>query len=97
MAALYGPPWTMTGTVRPAADERIAFSMRLRYRPVDAKGKASAAKTDSIELSGTISFARQRPAMPDSFDLVGWKLMKGDEKLADVETLGDARKALPSS
>jgi hypothetical protein len=95
MAALYGPPWTMTGTVRPAGNEQIAFSMRLRYRPVDTKGKASSAKTDTIELNGTISFAAKRPTMPDTFDLVGWKLMKGDEKLAAVSTLSEARELLP--
>jgi hypothetical protein len=33
--------------------------------------------------------------MPDTFDLVGWKLMKGDEKLAGVSTLSEARELLP--
>ena len=39
MAALYGPPWRMTGTVRPGEDGRLAFALRLTFRPVDAAAR----------------------------------------------------------
>lgn len=94
LAALYGPPWTMTGTVRPTDDGRLAFTLRLRYRPVDAKGVVVAGRTEVVELAGTVSYAAKRDALPPTFDLVGWKLMKGDVPLPGVATLDAARGSL---
>ena len=94
LAALYGPPWTMTGTVRPADDGRLAFTLRLRFKPVDAKGVVVAGRTEVVELTGTVSYAAKRGALPPTFDLVGWKLMKGDAPLPGVATLDAARSSL---
>ncbi|MEO8755335.1 MAG: hypothetical protein ABI624_21955 [Casimicrobiaceae bacterium] len=94
IAALYGPPWNMTGTVRPAGDRKVAFSMRLRFHPVDAKGKVDPATTDTVELQGTVSYAPKRATMPDTFDLVGWQLIKNDARIAGVADIGAAREAM---
>lgn len=93
IAALYGPPWTMTGTLRPEGDSKLAYAMRLNFRPVDIKGKI-ASHSDAIEIEGNVSFATRRPAFPESFDLVGWKLMKVETPLPGVRTLGEARRSL---
>jgi hypothetical protein len=94
IAALYGPPWNMTGTVRPAGNRKVAFSMRLRFHPVDVKGKVDLARTDTVELQGTVSYAPKRPAMPDTFDLVGWQLIKNDTRIGGVADIGAAREAM---
>ncbi|MFO1323894.1 MAG: hypothetical protein U1F15_07495 [Burkholderiales bacterium] len=94
MALLFAPPWTMRGTVRPAGDGKIAFALKLRYRPVDRNGMPVAGKTDGIELTGTVSYAPRRATLPDSLDLTGWKLMRRDTPLRGVETLGAARESL---
>ncbi len=92
-AALYGPPWRMTGSVRPAADDRLAFTLRFTFHPVAPNGKVDAARTQSIDITGTVAYANRRKAMPDSFDLVGWKLMQAGEPLPAVSTLAEARAA----
>ena len=94
LATLYGPPWSMTGTVKPAGDGRVAFALALRYRPVDAKGVPVAGKTDTLQLDGTVSFAPPRPQLPDTMDVVGWKVMKRDAPVAGVATLAEARAAV---
>ncbi len=94
IAALYGPPWNMTGTVRPAGDRKVAFSMRLRFHPVDMKGKVDAANTDTVELQGTASYAPKRAAMPDTFDLVGWQVIKNDARIGSVADMSAAREAM---
>lgn len=91
MAALYGPPWRMTGTVRPGEDGRLAFALRLTFRPVDAAGKADPTRTETVDLAGTVSYGEPRAAMPDTFDLVGWKLVRAGDELPAVATLKDAR------
>jgi len=96
IAALYGPPWKLTGTVSRAGDDKVAFSLRLRFRPVDEKGKLMAGKTDTVALEGTLSFVPQRAALPDSFDLVGWKLVKRDEPRAGVNTIAEALQSFGS-
>jgi len=93
-AVLYGAPWTMSGTVRRAGPDAIGFTLRLRYAPVDRYGIAVKGKTDTVTLEGTASYAPRRTTFPDSFDLVGWKIMKLDTPFADVATLGAAREAL---
>jgi hypothetical protein len=94
MATLYGPPWSMTGNVKPAGDGRLAFALELRYRPVDNHGVPIAGRTDTLELAGTVNFAERRATLPDTFDLVGWKLMKGDVMLGGAPTLEEARAAV---
>lgn len=93
-ATLYGPPWNMTGTVRATAEGPVAYALRLRFHPVDAKGTVIRNRTDAVELEGTVSYAPMRAALPPSFDLVGWKLMKRNDPLGPVQTLGEARNAL---
>jgi hypothetical protein len=93
-ALVYGAPWTMTGSVRRASADEIAFNLRLLYTPVDRHGIAIKGKTDSITLAGTVSYAPRRASFPDSFDLFGWKLMKLDAPLRGVATLGDAKEAI---
>lgn len=93
-ATLYGPPWRMTGTVQRMNDDRIAFTLRLRFRPVDAKGRLIAGKTEAIELAGTVSYAPPRPVFSETMDLTGWSLMKDTTPMERVTTLGEARKAL---
>jgi len=93
-AILYAPPWSMTGTVRPAAAAgELAFTLTFRYRPVDRQGRALEGKTDTITLKGDVSYAPMRPALPESFDVTGWKIQRDDAPLAGVATLGEARKA----
>jgi len=94
IAALYGPPWKMTGTVRPTAEGPLAFMLRLDYRPVDNKGQLIKNRSDTVELDGTVSYGDKRPSLPDTFDLVGWKIMKRDRPLAGASTLGEARARL---
>ena len=95
-AILYGAPWSMTGSVRRAeADaDAIAFSLRLRYTPVDRNGNAVKGKSETITLDGKVSYAARREAFPESFDLVGWKLMKLDVPQRGVNTLREAREAV---
>jgi len=92
LAAVYGPPWSMTGTVRPGAKPQdVAFSLRLRYRPVDARGAPQSGKTDTVTLEGTASYAPKRDRLPDTLDLVGWKVMKADALQGPAATLAEAR------
>lgn len=93
LAVLYGPPWSMTGTVKPDEDGRLAFSLRLNYRPVDKRGVPVPGKTDTLVLAGTVSYADKRPQLPDTFDLVGWKVMRGDDPLGSFANLAEARTA----
>jgi len=90
-AALYGPPWRVAGTVRPGEDGRLAFALRLSFRPVDARGKVDAMRTETLELAGTVSYGDRRATMSDSFDLVGWKLVRDGNELPAVATLKEAR------
>lgn len=92
-AALYGPPWRVTGTIKPGERDRLIFSLRLTFHPVDQRGKV-ASRTDTVDVSGTVSFADKRAAMPGSFDLVGWKLMHNGSSLPAVSTLEEARKSV---
>jgi hypothetical protein len=93
-AVLYGAPWTMTGSVRRSEPEALAFSLRLRFTPVDRHGMAQKGKTDNISLDGTVSYAPRRPAFPESFDLTGWKVMKDETPMPAAATLGQAREAI---
>ncbi|MCC6195091.1 MAG: hypothetical protein IT518_11535 [Burkholderiales bacterium] len=93
MTALYGPPWSMTGTVRPAGPGQVAFSLRLRYRPVDGRGVVIAGTTQTVALEGTASYAPRRATLPDSFDLVGWKVQRGETPVGEAKSLADARKS----
>jgi len=96
-ATLYGPPWRMTGSVRPGARAGgIAFSLRLAYRPVDSKGKLLAGRTDTLKLDGTVSYTPRRGTLPDTLDLTGFTLMRGDQPVPPQGTVGDARKAMGS-
>lgn len=94
LATLYGPPWSMTGTVQPTADGRLAFALSLRFRPVDQRGVPVPGKTDTLELSGSVSFADRRPQLPDTMDLLGWKVMKRESPVAGAATLAEARAAV---
>lgn len=94
MAILYGPPWSVSGTVQPADDGRLRFALVLRFRPVDRQGVPIPGRTDTLTLDGTVSFAEKRPRLPDTMDLVGWKVMKLDAPMAPAATLGDARSAI---
>ncbi len=93
-AALYGPPWRLSGDIAPTGDGRLGFSLRLSYRPVDQTGRAQAGKTDTLQLAGTLSFAEQRAKLPDSLDLVGWKVVHNGADAPGASTLGDAREAV---
>jgi hypothetical protein len=96
MALLYGAPWNMTGTVRSAGADKVAFSLRLRFHPVDRNGNAIAGKTEVVTLDGTAAFTPRRAALPDSMDLAGWKVMRAglDEPLADAPSLKEARQSV---
>lgn len=96
-ATLYGPPWRMTGSVRPGTRPGdVAFSVRLAYRPVDSKGKLLAGRTDTLKLDGKVSFTPRRGTLPDTLDLTGFTLMHGDQPLPPQGTVGEARKAMGS-
>ena len=77
--------------MRPGEDGRLAFALRLTFRPVDALGKVDATRTETVELAGTVSYGEPRAAMPDTFDLVGWKLVRAGDELPAVATLKEAR------
>ncbi len=93
-AALYGPPWQVTGTLRASAPKVLKFSLRFTFRPVDAMGRVSQAQSETLELTGTASFGDRRPRLPESFDLVGWKLVKAGTSMQAVATLAEARQAV---
>jgi len=95
-AVLYGAPWNMSGTVRRAGPDKVAFNLRLRFHPVDRYGNAVASKTDTVTLEGTASFAARRATLPDSMDLTGWKVMRagGDMPLPDAPSLREARQSV---
>jgi hypothetical protein len=93
-AALFGPPWEVTGSVAPAADGMLAFRLRLSYRPVDRKGRIQAGKRDTVELTGTVAYGERRKAMSDTFDLVGWKLMLRNSEIDPVKSMDEARQAV---
>ncbi|MFO1312685.1 MAG: hypothetical protein U1F41_11555 [Burkholderiales bacterium] len=95
-AVLYGAPWSMNGTVRRAGPDKVGFSLRLTYRPVDRNGNALAGKTEAIRLEGTAFFGPPRPTLPDSMDLSGWKMMRVGETAPQpsAPTLDEARRAL---
>ncbi len=93
-AALFGPPWEVTGSVAPAADGALAFRLRLSYRPVDRKGRIQAGKRDTVELTGTVTYGERRKAMSDTFDLVGWKLMLRNSEIDPVKSMDEARQAV---
>ncbi len=94
VAALFGPPWAMTGSVAPAPEGGLAFRLRLTHRPVDGKGRLLADKRDTVELNGTVFYDERRKAMSETFDLVGWKLIFRNSEMDPVKTLGEARQAV---
>ncbi len=44
----------------PGEDDRLAFALRLTFRPVDAAGKADPTRTETVDLAGTVSYAAAR-------------------------------------
>jgi hypothetical protein len=90
-AVLYGPPWSVSGTVRRGETGALAFDLDFRYRPVDASGRAAKSGTDTARLSGSARYAPPRERLPDTFDLVGWKLVRAGTLLGAASTLGEAR------
>jgi hypothetical protein len=92
-AALYGAPWNVAGNVRRTDAGTLAFDLEFRFRPVDEAGRASKSKTDTARLTGSVRYADMRERLPDSFDLVGWKLVRAGTLLGDVKTLAEARQA----
>ncbi|MBK9114366.1 MAG: hypothetical protein IPM22_01665 [Betaproteobacteria bacterium] len=93
-AALYGPPWRVTGTIHPDDGGRLSFALRFTFRPVHRDGRLAQGRTQTIELAGHVSFAGRRPAMPDSLDLVGWKIVRGGAPLPAASTLAQARSSV---
>ena len=94
-AILYGAPWSMNGTVRRAGPDKVGFTLRLQYRPVDRNGNALPGKTESVKLEGTAFFGPPRPTLPGSMDLSGWKMVRVGEgtSQASSPTLDEARRA----
>jgi hypothetical protein len=90
-AVLYGPPWSVSGTVRRGAGDALAFDLAFRFRPVDESGRAAKSGTDTARLSGSARYVPPRDRLPDTFDLVGWKLVRSGTLLGDAKTLGEAR------
>jgi len=94
-AMLYGPPWRMTGTVKPGATkDEVAFALKLAYRPVDSRGTLVAGRTDTIAIEGSIDFSPRHASLPDTFDLTGFTLLRDETKIAAQRTVGEARKAI---
>ncbi len=59
MAALYGPPWSMTGTVKPGRRRPPGVrACSFAFRPVDNRGVPIAGRTDTLELAGTVYYRR---------------------------------------
>jgi len=94
MAALFGPPWEMAGSVRPGENGDLAFRLRLTHRPVDGRGRVQPGKRDVVDLVGTVNYSNRRSAMPATFDLVGWKLVSRGNPIESVATMEDARQAV---
>jgi len=94
-ALLFAPPWRMSGTARPGATRNdVAFAMKLDYRPVDAKGAVLTGRTETLAIEGSMSFAPRRDALPDSFDLSGFSLLRDDKKVDAQPTVGAFRKVI---
>jgi hypothetical protein len=74
-AALYAPPWRVTGSIRPTDNQRMAFSLRLTFHPVDQGGRVLANSTDTIDLAGTYrsrtSARRCRQLRPRGLETAG--------------------------
>lgn len=92
-AVLYGPPWNVGGSLRRSGAKELTFDLRFRFRPVDSAGRPSRSTTRTARLQGSLRYDDMRERLPDTFDLVGWKLVKGGTPLADVRSLGEARQA----
>ncbi len=90
-AVLYGAPWNASGDVRAVEGHGIAFDLTFRFRPVDTAGRVSTTTTQTARLTGEASYADLRARLPESFDLVGWKLVRSGTVLGAVATLGEAR------
>jgi hypothetical protein len=92
-ALLFGAPWNAAGTVRRVEPDKVGFTLRLAYRPVDRYGNATPGKTEVVTLEGSASYAPRRESLPDSMDLTGWKVMRvGDEaERPKARTLAEAR------
>jgi hypothetical protein len=93
-AALYGPPWSVTGTASRSSPMKITFSMRFTFTPVDPTGAVVSGKTETIALTGTALFPAKREALPDSFSIDGWKLERGGTELPELPALGALREYL---
>lgn len=90
-AVLYGPPWSVSGSARRGDADAIVFDLEFRYRPVDEAGRVARSGTETARLTGTARYAPLRERLPDTFDLVGWKLVRAGALLGDAKTLGEAR------
>jgi hypothetical protein len=96
-ALLYGAPWNMTGTVRNAGTDKVGFTLRLRFRPVDRNGNAIPSKSEVITVEGTANFTPRRATLPDTMDLTGWKVMRAGNDarpLPDAANLKEARQSV---
>lgn len=94
-AMLYGPSWRMTGTAKPGRSKsEVAFALKLAYRPVDGKGKLVPGRTDTISIEGSADFSPRAATLPDSFDLAGFTLLRGETKVAAQRSIGEARKSI---
>lgn len=94
-AILYGPPWRMTGNVRPGATrDDVAFTLKLDFRPVDSKGTPVPGRREVITLDGRASFAPRRASLPDDFDLTGFTVRRDEKDLGAQRSVGEVRRAL---
>jgi hypothetical protein len=90
-AVLYGPPWSVAGTARRGDANAVVFELEFRYRPVDEAGRVARSGTETARLTGTARYAPLRDRLPDTFDLVGWKVVRAGSVLGDAKTLAEAR------
>jgi hypothetical protein len=90
-AVLYGPPWSVTGSVRRGDADAVVFELEFRYRPVDEAGRVARSGTETARLTGATRYGPARDRLPDTFDLVGWKLVRAGAVLGDAKTLAEAR------
>ncbi len=92
--AVYGAPWSLSGTVRAVGKGEIAFDVTLRYRRVGRSGVADVNDAAPLKLEGRLSYPAQRSRLPDSLDLDGWRIVRAGSVRDGVATLGELRRAV---
>jgi hypothetical protein len=92
-------PWTVSGTLSPAADDARRFDLRFDFSVQTEQGVQNA----SIRLKGTAAYARTAFPVVDDEAIEGWNVTWRDAgdaaqaQLAGVKTVGELRALLKAN